>query len=299
MAPRYFDLRTTVLIVVGHGILPEEEDRPLAYELKQAVNARAEGSEGRVAVVVTDVWLMNNELGEFFPAIAIGGPGVNGFTTQIYGDLPVAFSRDQHVFIQMANEGKRAALWGMDQAGTREAAEVFVRDGLLERFLEQVGIKEVFKKEDYLIMLISGAMHDIDHPGHNNLFEINTESQLSLTYNDKSVLENYHLFVFFNIIANTQLNVFEQLDSNRQKEIRRIFICNVIATDLSNHSSNRQKLSKLFENKANFYDKPDNKNLIMSQILHYADISNPTKPIKIYQKWVDLLFDEYFKQVDR
>ena len=138
MATRYFDLRTTVLIVVGHGILPEEEDRPIAYELKRAVNARAGGSEGRAGVVVTDVWLMNNDLGEFFPAIAIGGPGVNGFTTQIYGDLPVAFNRDQHVFIQMANEGKRAALWGMDQAGTREAVEVFVRDGLLERFLELV-----------------------------------------------------------------------------------------------------------------------------------------------------------------
>lgn len=138
MATRYFDLRTTVLIVVGHGILPEEEDRPIAYELKRAVNARGGGSEGRAGVVVTDVWLMNNELGEFFPAIAIGGPGVNGFTTQIYGDLPVAFTRDQHVFIQMATEGKRAALWGMDQAGTREAVEVFVKDGLLERFLDLV-----------------------------------------------------------------------------------------------------------------------------------------------------------------
>ena len=31
--PRYFDLRSTVLIVVGHWILPEEEDRPLAYDL--------------------------------------------------------------------------------------------------------------------------------------------------------------------------------------------------------------------------------------------------------------------------
>ena len=26
--PRYFDIRSTVLIVVGYGILPEEEDRP-------------------------------------------------------------------------------------------------------------------------------------------------------------------------------------------------------------------------------------------------------------------------------
>src|SRR5881409_3484618 len=73
---RYFDLQSTVLVVVGHGILPEEEDRPIAYELKRAVNARTGGSQDRAAVVVTDAWLMNQELGEFFPAIAVGGPAV-------------------------------------------------------------------------------------------------------------------------------------------------------------------------------------------------------------------------------
>lgn len=135
---RYFDLRTTVLIVVGHGILPEEEDRPLAYELKRTVNARGAGSEGRAGVVVTDVWIMNNELGDFFPAIAVGGPGVNAFTAQIFEDLPVVVSRDQRLFIQMADQGKRAALWGMDQAATREAVELFVGEGLLERFLDLV-----------------------------------------------------------------------------------------------------------------------------------------------------------------
>jgi hypothetical protein len=135
---RYFDLRTTVLIVVGHGILPEEEDRPIAYELKRVVKARAGGAEGRSAVVVTDVWLMNNELGEFFPAISLGGPGVNEFTAELYEDLPVAWARDERLFIQMAPEGKRAAVWGMDRASTREAAEVFVSDGLLEKFLELV-----------------------------------------------------------------------------------------------------------------------------------------------------------------
>src|SRR5438552_18122867 len=123
---RYFDLQSTVLVVVGHGILPEEEDRPIAYELKRAVNARTGGSQERAAVVVTDAWLMNQELGEFFPAIAVGGPAVNAFT------------RDQQIFVQMAIEEKRAALWGMDQAGTCEAVAVFVKEGLLERFLELV-----------------------------------------------------------------------------------------------------------------------------------------------------------------
>jgi hypothetical protein len=136
--PRYFDLRSTVLIVVGHGILPEEEDRPLAYDLKREITARANGAEDRTAVVVTDVWLMGQELGEFFPAIAIGGPAVNEFTEQIYGDLPVISAREQEVFIQMAPEGKRAALWGMHEEGTREAVESFMRERLLERFLALV-----------------------------------------------------------------------------------------------------------------------------------------------------------------
>jgi hypothetical protein len=79
-----------------------------------------------------------------FPAVAVGGPGVNAFTAQIYEDLPIAFTCDQRVFIQMNQDrGKRAALWGMDQRGTREAAERFMKDGLLDRFLELVWPRHV------------------------------------------------------------------------------------------------------------------------------------------------------------
>ena len=136
---RYFDVRNTVLLVVGYGILPEEEDRPLAYDLKRAIAARGQGTEGRGAVVVTDMWMVNQEMAELFPAIAVGGPGVNAFAAQIYEELPVAFTRDERVFIQMSEQpGKRAALWGMDEGTTREAVERFVKDGLLDRFLDLV-----------------------------------------------------------------------------------------------------------------------------------------------------------------
>ena len=147
--PRYFDIRSTVLIVVGYGILPEEEDRPGAYDLKREIVSRGLGFESRGAVVVTDMWMVNQEMAELFPAIAVGGPGVNAFAAQIYEDLPVAFTRDERVFIQMTGgqmtggqmserPGKRVALWGMDQAATREAVERFVKDGFLDRFLDAV-----------------------------------------------------------------------------------------------------------------------------------------------------------------
>ena len=124
---------------IRYGILPEEEDRPVAYDLKREINSRRNGSADRSAVVVTDMWMLNQEMAEMFPGIAIGGPGVNAFTAQVYEDLPLAFSRDQQVFIQMNQEqGKRVALWGMERRGTREAAELFVKEGLLDRFLELV-----------------------------------------------------------------------------------------------------------------------------------------------------------------
>jgi hypothetical protein len=137
--PRYFDIRTTVLIVVGYGILPEEEDRPVAYDVRQAINSRARGTEHRSAVVLTDMWMLNQEMADLFPAIAVGGPAVNAFTAQIYEELPVAFTRDERVFVQMDQEaGKRAALWGMDPPATGEAARRFVAEGYLDRFLDLV-----------------------------------------------------------------------------------------------------------------------------------------------------------------
>jgi hypothetical protein len=134
---RYFDVRRTILLVVGYGILPEEEDRPIAYALRHAINDRGKGQESCAGVVVTDMWILNQEMAEFFPAIALGAPGTNAFTAQIYEDLPLVFARDEQVFIQMEQgRGKRAALWGLDRGATREAADAFVRDGFLDRFLD-------------------------------------------------------------------------------------------------------------------------------------------------------------------
>src|SRR5256712_5700430 len=84
---RYFDPHSPGLIVVGHGLLPEEEDRPIAYELKRLVNTRAGGADGRAAVGVARGWLMNNVLGGFLPAIALGGPRLNGFPGPLFKEI--------------------------------------------------------------------------------------------------------------------------------------------------------------------------------------------------------------------
>jgi hypothetical protein len=37
----------------------------------------------------------------------------------------------------------------------------------------------------------------------------------------------------------------------------------------------------------------------LNTLLHSADISNPTKPLHIYTKWVDLIMDEFWLQGDQ
>jgi mRNA deadenylase 3'-5' endonuclease subunit Ccr4 len=70
---------------------------------------------------------------------------------------------------------------------------------------------------DYAAMLISAAVHDYDHPGTNNPYLVNTKHYLSIRYNDRSVLENYHIASAFEMMAKKDQNIFENLDFEEYK----------------------------------------------------------------------------------
>ena len=54
-------------------------------------------------------------------------------------------------------------------------------------------------------LLLTAVVHDVEHTGKNNAFEVNTQSEVALVYNDISVLENKHASRAFAIMAG-QLN---------------------------------------------------------------------------------------------
>ena len=64
----------------------------------------------------------------------------------------------------------------------------------------------------------SAFIHDTDHPGFTNSFQIATESSLALTYNDKSILENHHLSTVFKLLKNKpELNIWDTLSKQEEK----------------------------------------------------------------------------------
>ena len=99
---------------------------------------------------------------------------------------------------------------------------------------------------DLLGMIISAMGHDLGHPGLNNNFHINAGTDLAITYNDVSCLENFHTSFLFKILRKEENNILEKLSVANYKSIRKRIISQIIATDMANHgetiSSLRSKL---------------------------------------------------------
>ena len=134
------DTDETVVLVTGSALTAQERDRPLAYRLKSEIDRRGEGHAYRRAVVVADLWYLDNRIFHLNPTIAIGGPGANAVAEEFSSLLPTVYSSEDRVFVQADLEGdpKRAALWGADAGATAQAVEVFTTQGLLDDLLRRI-----------------------------------------------------------------------------------------------------------------------------------------------------------------
>jgi hypothetical protein len=134
------DTDETVVLVTGSSVNAEERDRPLAYRLKAEIDRRGSGHAYRRAVVVADLWYLQNRIFHLNPTIAIGGPGANGVSNDFAETLPTVYSRDEKVFVQADFEAelKRASLWGVDVSCTSAAVDVFMSEGYLDDLLSRI-----------------------------------------------------------------------------------------------------------------------------------------------------------------
>jgi hypothetical protein len=144
---------------------------------------------------------------------------------------------------------------------------------------------------------IAAAIHDYDHPGVNNGYLINTQTDLAIRYNDRSVLENHHVASAFALTHEADNDPFEDLRREDYRRIRELIIEMVLSTDIAQH------FSLLTKFRAKYVDslsaKADDKLLVMSLLLHAADISNPGRPWKLCEKWVNLVMQEFWSQGDK
>ncbi|TDG96068.1 hypothetical protein EPR50_G00235800 [Perca flavescens] len=149
---------------------------------------------------------------------------------------------------------------------------------------------------DLLIMLTSALCHDLDHPGYNNVYQINAQTDLALRYNDISPLENHHCAVAFGIMSKQECNILKNLTCEQYKYIRGGMIKCILATDMARHNEILNKF-KTMRPVFNFTNK-EHKEVLMNIMVKVSDISNEARPMAVAEPWLDCLLQEFFNQSD-
>lgn len=74
---------------------------------------------------------------------------------------------------------------------------------------------------DIVSLVFSALCHDVGHPGLTNKFLINSKDEISIIYNDISVLENFHSAKTFQLLENNDLNIFSNLSKEDFSSLRK------------------------------------------------------------------------------
>ena len=123
-----------------------------------------------------------------------------------------------------------------------------------------------------------------------------------------------HISEAFKLINySEEYNIFDNLENNTYKQLRKEMISCVLATDMTFHNYyvdfmngqinqvKDQNGNNISEIKDKEKDKDNTKcyQNYMNLLIHSADISNPTKPFQIYWKWAKMVVEEFYEQGDK
>ena len=141
------------------------------------------------------------------------------------------------------------------------------------------------------------------------MYHMNDSTDIAITYNNISFLENFHASLLFKTLRKSENNIFEKLSTMDYKIIRKRMISEILATDMANHGkvvsviksrialneNNEYRLNLLSGNEQT---KNEEQQYLLDYILHLADLAHNTKLFKISLKWVSLLSEEFWRQGD-
>lgn len=170
--------------------------------------------------------------------------------------------------------------------------------------LKAKALEHVFTSLEIMAALVAAAVHDAAHPGRNNQFMVNSGHELALLYNDNSVLENHHLAVAFKIMQDPTCNFLQHIECTQRQAFRRMIIDMVLATDMARHFKHLGELKTLLETKkvANdgilVLEKYHDRSEVLQCLIHCADLSNPSRPVKQAAEWSKRITEELFLQGD-
>jgi len=189
--------------------------------------------------------------------------------------------------------------------------------------LNEGGMRKYFTSLETFALLFSAIVHDADHPGTNNSYQVATHSKLGVRYNDRNVLENHHVATAFKVIWETTSDgdrphdILAGLNKEDAQEFRKIVIELVLGTDLAvnmevmNHFKvelEQHKYAAMLgmvkqdeaspEFTPDQLSTPEDRLLLMKMMMKCADIGHVARPLPSHLRWIQLFTTELYAQGD-
>lgn len=168
-------------------------------------------------------------------------------------------------------------------------------------FMQEDKIRAHMTDLEILSSIMAAVCHDLDHPGVNQTFLINTQNPLASLYDNKSVLENHHWRFALAIFKESQL--FDHLSGDIYEEMKQQLRQLILATDIARQneylSRFRERLSQKPRQQQQVspfsMQNSQDRALVLQMALKCADLGNPCRPWLISRVWSNLICDELFK----
>ncbi|KAL6469732.1 hypothetical protein MHYP_G00208510 [Metynnis hypsauchen] len=168
-------------------------------------------------------------------------------------------------------------------------------------------LKRYYTDLEVMAMITAGFLHDIDHRGTNNLYQVKSQNPLAKLHGS-SILERHHLEFGKFLLAEESLNIFQNLNRRQTEHVFHLIDIAIIATDLALYFKKRtmfQKivdLSETYEEEKKWVDfmslETTRKEIVMAMMMTACDLSAITKPWEVQSKVALSVAAEFWEQGD-
>ncbi len=151
---------------------------------------------------------------------------------------------------------------------------------------------------DAFWLMICAVTHDLDHPGHNNQWEINIRSPRAAKYDSIAILENHSIDLAADLIEQPELRFCESMSPEARARGRDLVRDLILATDFAIHKDFLAAFSAAvndYPQRKDFRD-PGFELLVLKALIKAADIGNTTKPFPQAKVWGLRVMEEFWAQ---
>jgi len=174
----------------------------------------------------------------------------------------------------------------------RHAVDVLLTTCCLLRLVQHDHPAKLTDSLDTLALLVGALLHDVNHPGCMNSLLVAIDHPLAAG-GPTGVLERHHAAVAVALLERPELNFLPTLSAAARaafvQRVREV----ILATDVATTMPRVKELSETTQSGGTL-----DGGFLLNMLIKAADISNPTRALPIYSRWIDGIIAEFFIQGD-